>query len=65
MKKRENSKEDGRAVLVHLTSKGQKLVKQAVKMVEDADESFFSSLSGNQQQQFRQISMALISSNTC
>lgn len=62
--RRKQSEEDARAVIVGLTSKGRKLVSEAVQRIEDADESFFQYLSEKQRSSFKEISLALIKGNS-
>lgn len=62
--RRTQSEEDARAVIVNLTSKGRKLVNEAVQRIEDADESFFQYLTEKQRCSFKEISLALIKGNS-
>ncbi len=57
---RSPSLSDSRSMVVSLTSGGRKLVSKAIHEVETADEEFFSCMSEEQMDQFKEISLLLI-----
>ena len=61
--KRDPSPHDSRAVHVRFTAKGRKLVQQAVRAVEDADDAFFAALSPGQLAQYKAVARSLIAGN--
>ena len=60
---RDPSPHDSRAVHVRFTAKGRKLVQQAVRAVEDADDAFFAALSATQLAQYKAVARSLIAGN--
>lgn len=61
--KRDPSPHDSRAVHVRFSSKGRKLVEQAVGAVEHADDDFFACLPAAQLAQYKAIARGLITGN--
>ena len=60
---REPSPDDSRAYSIRFTAKGRKLVPQAVRAIEQADDEFFSVLGERQLAEYKALTVRLISGN--
>ncbi|MEO5672564.1 MAG: MarR family transcriptional regulator [Ramlibacter sp.] len=60
---REPSPDDSRAYSIRFTARGRKLVQQAVRAIEHADDEFFAALGERQLAEYKALTMRLISVN--
>lgn len=60
---REGSSSDSRATAVRFTARGRKTIERAIVAIEDADETFFSTLTAKQLETYRSLTRSVIANN--